>query len=63
MVAACRVFSTTITLTSDLPTERNNMHFERESKGNVGMETWQMFYRAPFLPSVAYFKLSRKEML
>lgn len=47
MVAACRVFSSTITLTLDLPIERNNVHFERESNGNMGMERWQMFYRAP----------------
>lgn len=52
MVAACCVFSSTITLTLDLPTERNNMHFEIDSKENVGRETWQTFYRAPFCPQL-----------
>jgi len=60
-LAACHVFSSTITLTLDLPTERNNMHFERESKGNVGMETRQMFYRAPFCPQLLISSLLERK--
>lgn len=62
MVVAFCVFSNAIILTLDLPTERK-MKFERQLIGNVGMETCQMLCRAPLLPLVAYFKLSRKEML
>lgn len=61
MVAACHVFPSTITLTLDLPTERNNMHFERQSKGNVGMETRQMFYRAPFCPQLLISNLLERK--